>query len=641
SIRPIDKSWIDPEIFAYWKFKCEEEHGMVCYKLPWQSPTEERRVQASWLIDVRKACLVRPRGGETYVALSYVWGTEPFYTSLKENITLNQRPGAFVKGNPDIKPAISPTVLDAMKIVQLLDERYIWVDALCIVQDDWDQKEAEINNMADIYSDATLTIVAAQGAGAMTGMRGIKGHTQPRHAAEDWLRWDVDLCLARAQVDQTDPAYRRADMWGGRAWTYQEEMLSRRRLVFTENSVEWDCSAAKWHEDRVESQLQSEEFTSYTSIAQSTMGNRVPVLGSFQDVMLYHYNLRHLTFPEDALSAFAGCASVLSHSFMGGFVSGLPEVFFDLSLLWQPDLYVERRVAKNPGGAAICLPTWSWASFRGKLRQWNSSGGRRFVRVRRNGLKQMGDGEYVTTLVQWNYRSSVQGPDKPIHHVWSKWRDQCFSDSGGLVCPTGWSRHPLTQDSSQSPKAMAAPSSTATALPLPRCYFTQDESSSFYEYWWPIPLPDRGAPRESQRNIQFITCKTRRAWLSSGNAMRRNDAAATVIISLQTEGGLWAGALEVMEINLHDDIRSLLGQRYELVEVARGFISDWDKRDMDAMHSLSFWGKTTIDEETPGAEVYYVMWVVREGGIARRRGLGRVDKAIWVSLQREPVDLVL
>jgi Heterokaryon incompatibility protein (HET) len=53
------------------------------------------------------------------------------------------------------------TLSDAIKVCREIGMRYIWIDALCIVQDDPKDKAREIGQMGRIYKDATLTIMAA------------------------------------------------------------------------------------------------------------------------------------------------------------------------------------------------------------------------------------------------------------------------------------------------------------------------------------------------------------------------------------------------------------------------------------------------------------------------------------------------
>jgi Heterokaryon incompatibility protein (HET) len=60
-----------------------------------------------------------------------------------------------------------------MDVVGLLGERYLWVDCLCIVQDDQESLYNQVNNMASIFGDACVTIIAAQGTSAHCGLRGL------------------------------------------------------------------------------------------------------------------------------------------------------------------------------------------------------------------------------------------------------------------------------------------------------------------------------------------------------------------------------------------------------------------------------------------------------------------------------------
>lgn len=62
--------------------------------------------------------------------------------------------------------------------------------------------------------------------------------------------------------------------------------------------------------------------------------------------MIHEYNNRQLTFPADGLQAIAGLLAVMNRSFHGGFICGLPQMFFDDALLWQPCNSLQRRIPK-------------------------------------------------------------------------------------------------------------------------------------------------------------------------------------------------------------------------------------------------------------------------------------------------------
>ncbi|KUI60370.1 hypothetical protein VP1G_07570 [Cytospora mali] len=384
-VRLPDPAWIDRDVFRRWKDMCDRNHGYTCQKLPWKA-SEQGKVRPKWLIDVRDRCLVRTRSEDTYVALSYVWGTKPFYVSLIENLLHNQQPNALSDENKDLQPPISRTILDAMEVVRLLGERYLWADALCIVQDDWAEKQAEIGNMAEIYAQASLTIIAAHSLDATTGLRGL---SSSRDAHPDPFRINDGAQAVRLLDGETD-----GSVWDSRAWTYQEYVSSRRTLIFAGNSVHWHCGLASWFEDRVES-LPTNTRILYPASAQERLGDLIPQPQFIFSALLL-FNPRHLSFPEDALDAFAGFASVLSRSLKGGFISGLPEVFFDLALLWQPWEFNEYRVGSRPDA---CLPSWSWASFRGTTRPlcWQVAG--RFLKSGRVyiDVEHLEDGEDSTS----------------------------------------------------------------------------------------------------------------------------------------------------------------------------------------------------------------------------------------------------
>jgi hypothetical protein len=163
--RTMDPSWVDCRMLRGWIDSCDQDHGNACkifakYSFASKKPT--------WLVDVRRQCIIKVSNEHQYVSLSYVWGTEDFLTSNCMNIQTLQVPGAL--SMESIKSKIPTTIRDAMKLVHALGFQYLWVDALCIVQDDSAQKHQDIANMPGIYANAVLTIIACQGTGAHDGL---------------------------------------------------------------------------------------------------------------------------------------------------------------------------------------------------------------------------------------------------------------------------------------------------------------------------------------------------------------------------------------------------------------------------------------------------------------------------------------
>jgi hypothetical protein len=57
-----------------------------------------------------------------------------------------------------------------MIVTSALGFLYIWIDALCIIQDSDEDKQSEMSKMGEIYRDSRLTIMAAHGVGVESGL---------------------------------------------------------------------------------------------------------------------------------------------------------------------------------------------------------------------------------------------------------------------------------------------------------------------------------------------------------------------------------------------------------------------------------------------------------------------------------------
>lgn len=136
------------------------------------------------------------------------------------------------------------TIMDAIQLVKCIGMRYLWVDSLCIVQNNDDDKRQQITFMDSIYISAELLIVAAAGSDANAGLPGT-GSTA--RSVSQTIRK-----ITRAQFITAQPSVQQVldrSVWNRRGWTFQETVLSRRALVFSESLVYWSCQADTWRED--------------------------------------------------------------------------------------------------------------------------------------------------------------------------------------------------------------------------------------------------------------------------------------------------------------------------------------------------------------------------------------------------------
>ena len=224
---------VDISLINQWMQSCNLRHDS-CH-LPALKTSREQDIR---LIDVQEYRIISATMIEKYVTLSYVWGpaTKPLLTQA----TLSQcsSPGGL-KG---LK--LPRTISDTMQVVKYLGKQYLWVDSLCIVQDNDNDKEQQLSIMDIIYSNSDLVVLATAGSEGNAGLPGIG--SSPRRILQQVEKIDgVNFMTAQASVQEV----LKRSIWNSRGWTFQEVALSRRALVFTESLVYWSCQGSTWRED--------------------------------------------------------------------------------------------------------------------------------------------------------------------------------------------------------------------------------------------------------------------------------------------------------------------------------------------------------------------------------------------------------
>jgi hypothetical protein len=141
------------------------------------------------------------------------------------------------------------TLQDAILVTFVLGIKFIWIDFLCILQNDDSDKETQIALMPQIYNSAAVTISAVGVAGVHDGL--FKPMRRPLLDAESIFKVPVhgapDSCdrailvpshQVQIKLLEEDSVTEPLDQ---RAWTFQETLLSRRLLKFTSSTMRWDC----------------------------------------------------------------------------------------------------------------------------------------------------------------------------------------------------------------------------------------------------------------------------------------------------------------------------------------------------------------------------------------------------------------
>ncbi|PSR80931.1 heterokaryon incompatibility protein-domain-containing protein, partial [Coniella lustricola] len=199
------------------------------------------------LIDVDQCCLVKAPGTSRYVTLSYVWGKDWQLLHVSSNHDVLFRPGALAgSGSAELADSsnapLGKVVTDSMAITARIGERYLWIDALCIKQDEGEAKALELMRMASIYNCAVVSIVPIDGASSHTPIPGL-GSAKRGETADsifDGLSISVKKDLDRIVV---------GSVYNTRGWCFQEAFLSRRMLFFSEEQVFFRCQESTRSED--------------------------------------------------------------------------------------------------------------------------------------------------------------------------------------------------------------------------------------------------------------------------------------------------------------------------------------------------------------------------------------------------------
>jgi len=597
----VHPQWIKHGLPRQWKERCDCRHGAECRRVPLAAFLTRGRPK--WIIDVWRSCLVPGSHAAEYVALSYVWGGRKFVTTTKDNFDCFRRPGAL-----SALP-LPNTIRDALGFTEMLGVRYLWVDSLCIVQNDANAKYAEMENMSAIYANASVTIIASDGCDAYSGFAGLQGISGPKASKQVIYDLDHGAKLSRQQDYETET------VWSARAWTFQEHLFSRRRIIFQNDCIRWECSKALWYEDVL--QMDGLNLSRREVERRAMLSSKFPDLLGLNN-LLRDYNDRNLTYPEDALNAFAGIMRALCPAFKSGFLSGLPLAFFNIALLWQPRGYAVRRVARKGVSGANCLPSWSWAGWKCSVEtSWMVNEYIKHHSFSRGLYKSdLLHEAVVIPHVQWHSHPSLNAIGTPILSDWYEYKKKYFNTEA--AAPAGWTKHALDKGflklGARWPDYFLNPES------VPK-YLYKHESDPDSEFWYPIPLPSTTDESVSIASEPYLSCWTHRVWAFGGKCQFNKPPH----LGLYDKNDYDIGFLRLLESSPlngeNDSGNKYLGQPIELVDIAIGYRKNYGSSGSGSFH--------------------HVMWIEWEDKVAYRKGLGAVSMEFWEAQDKKLIHLML
>ena len=593
--RRFNPQQIDMSLLQQWVNCCEVSHGAHCHATELSSPLRQ-----IYLIDVQMGCLTFAEMKTRYIALSYVWGNIETIQTTKGNLPHLKKPRSIDANTFGLM--LPNTIKDALRLVSLLGERYLWVDRLCIVQDDLDTKQACLNAMGSIYSSAFLTIVAADGHNADHGLRGIGYGSENRASSCDIVRFphETDVLMHCPRAWENSP-------WESRAWTFQEALFSRRILMFN-GSISWICRTAIWQE-HINSPTEDEAYATthepFEKMFPLAARNPAwPDLGRWAD-LVETYNKRKLTFDRDVVDAFAAVSSVFNSRFTGGLLWGIPEMFFDHCLLWRPKKVLRRR-AYNHALSKIPFPSWSWTAWEGDIVLVGAP------LILNNEPKSDGQAIKIQPLVRWYKSREPASPRFPVENTYSS--SQFNRDrSRAQQIPTGWNQKQYSDGT----------------------FYYIHETVPTVRFRYPIPLKNENASPFSNENGRYLHFKSQRATLFLGRELENfSDNWTTFLACLVDDEGNWAGTIR---LNTSRTDRLPPGLSYELIALSAAKAENSGNYD----GKLDEWEIPERPQDSRFYEFYYVMWIEWERGIAYRKAIGTVYKPMWERQTREDIDVIL
>ncbi|KAI1427217.1 heterokaryon incompatibility protein-domain-containing protein [Xylaria sp. FL1777] len=303
--------------------------------------------------------------GTRYIAVSHCWGPTMPIRTTKANEAIYTREIPF--------PLLPQTFRDAISIAEALGIRYLWIDSLCIVQDDPLEWEVEAASMKDVYSGAILTIAASEASQSTEGcFKNQSSAPGPSHDSPQTYKEQELLAFFTTPPYSTDRLsdivrIQAGDVRGAtqqnilstRGWTLQEHVLSQRMIFCMRRSLYWQCMSTYQTEPGAIFRARREGQFIHKGL---TWVFQDGFDASYEDtwrIWMTNYSKRKFSFVRDRLCALAGIVQHYQEMAGGLPVLGLWDFSITRDLLW-----VRTGTCYDMGQSVkdLNIPSWSWLS---------------------------------------------------------------------------------------------------------------------------------------------------------------------------------------------------------------------------------------------------------------------------------------
>ena len=321
------------------------------------------------------------------MTLSHRWGD-----ALTVKLTKSSAPNLVSGVSLSTLPLLYQQVVEVTKRLQ---KRYIWIDSLCIFQDEDDRSDwlREAGLMNKVYSNTFLNIAAT---GAQDNSQGLFMSRDPNQELNQ-----IEITCSTTVINSREPApaqdfimsdilFLESELMGAplnqRGWVLQERLLCPRVLHFGSRQLLWECRRGVLCERFPDilpdfmARLTSTKFKSFDmanrkSIKPGLMNSEVPQ-GKNSDLVIFNlwssvvraYSETQLTFTSDKAIALSGIAKVMRNIFNDEYVAGLWRRCLEAQLLWSVAHTKQADFRPSTRSFPYRAPTWSWLSVDGEIK---------------------------------------------------------------------------------------------------------------------------------------------------------------------------------------------------------------------------------------------------------------------------------
>ncbi|KAK5998978.1 hypothetical protein PT974_01363 [Cladobotryum mycophilum] len=371
---------LSPSLLANWIANCSYGHGEQDGTALEENLASSVSIELTF-IDVVDLCLVRSSSKARYLSLSYVWGKVSGLQLKASNRRDLEVPQALAR----LMSEIPRTITDAMHLTRQMGERFLWVDSLCIEQDNTFQKHFNISQMNIVYSRSVATLAVVAGHDASCPIPGVTSSRLRLTEFIDLRRTSLQQqpgCLVAEFPGYFEDTFKNSK-YETRAWTMQERLLSLRCIFLTDRAaylycqhgfLSCDSNHCLRRRNRIEGRASRKisatinPFQLLDKQSRMTASQSPVTIMSIYTALVHQYTARKLSYDVDSLNAFSGMLTALHD--MSGIepFSGLLRDVVEHCLFWVPvcDSDSTAPVTRTPG-----FPSWSWAGWKGPKSYFN------------------------------------------------------------------------------------------------------------------------------------------------------------------------------------------------------------------------------------------------------------------------------